>query len=345
MTDRDSNFANAFTTTLSADMGGSDLTATVVTTTGAPSSPCYLVIDADDPAKREYVYFDGTFTGTTFVTSTLGNRYQAGSAAASGITHLSGATVTQVPTAQHFIDLHDRIDADATAFTTHAANVDAHHTKFHASTHAAGGTDALSGNSNANARVAVRKAGSLVGTRRGLNFIEGENVELTVSDNSGSERVDVTVRAERVTDHGSLTGTGDDDHTQYLTTVRHRANAHEIRSDTSTGLLTLSTSYQDIPGVGLDVVGDFSLLVTAFFDFEVSTAGVFNCVGSLITDGSAVSGDAIFYGGTIGRLTAGMCWNIATSGTTNIKLAAYKSAALGVGRVNTNTRMVIYGID
>lgn len=111
MADRDSNLANAFATTLSAQMDPTDLTATVVTTSGGPVSPCYLVIDPDDAAKREYVYFDGTFTGTTFVTSSTGNRYLSGSAAGSGLTHLVGAVVRCVPAKQHFDDLHDRIDA------------------------------------------------------------------------------------------------------------------------------------------------------------------------------------------------------------------------------------------
>ena len=109
MTARDSNLYNAFETTLSSGMGDSDLTATVASTSGM-TSPCYLVIDPDDPAKREYVYFDGTFTATTFVSSNIANRYLGGSAAGSGISHSSGAVVRCSPLAQHFEDLHDRID-------------------------------------------------------------------------------------------------------------------------------------------------------------------------------------------------------------------------------------------
>lgn len=44
-----------------------------------------------------------------------------------------------------------------------------------------------------NARVAVSKNGSLVGTRRKINFIEGTNVTLTIADDSGNEEVDVTI--------------------------------------------------------------------------------------------------------------------------------------------------------
>ncbi len=48
---------------------------------------------------------------------------------------------------------------------------------------------------DANARVAVRKAGTLAGTRRALNLIQGSNVTLTVADNAASEAVDVTIGA------------------------------------------------------------------------------------------------------------------------------------------------------
>lgn len=44
-------------------------------------------------------------------------------------------------------------------------------------------------------KVKVDKGGTLVGTRQEINLIEGSNVTLTVADNSGSDRVDVTVAA------------------------------------------------------------------------------------------------------------------------------------------------------
>lgn len=121
MADRTSNFANAFETTLTVAMGATDTTATVDTTTGGPVAPCYLVIDPDDDAKREYIWFDGVFTGTTFVTSAIANRYLAGSAAGSGIVHDPGAKVRSVATAQAFEDLHDRVDGKAGTTHGHAA--------------------------------------------------------------------------------------------------------------------------------------------------------------------------------------------------------------------------------
>jgi hypothetical protein len=65
----------------------------------------------------------------------------------------------------------------------------------HQSTHQSGNADALTGNLDATARSNISKAGTLVGTRRGLNLIQGTNVTLTMVDQAGSERVDVTIDA------------------------------------------------------------------------------------------------------------------------------------------------------
>ena len=116
------NYANAFETELTSSMGPTDLEATVLTTSGGPSSPCYLVIDPDDPAKREYIFFDGTFDATTFRTTGAGNRYLSGSADSSGITHDEGAVVRMSPVRQHFDDIHDRIEGRAPTNHGHDAS-------------------------------------------------------------------------------------------------------------------------------------------------------------------------------------------------------------------------------
>jgi hypothetical protein len=66
----------------------------------------------------------------------------------------------------------------------------------HAASHATGGSDALTGNLDANARVGVMNAGTLVGTRRRVNFIAGTNVTLNVTDDATNEKVDVTINAQ-----------------------------------------------------------------------------------------------------------------------------------------------------
>ncbi len=53
------------------------------------------------------------------------------------------------------------------------------------------------------ARVDVKKNGASVASRRGINFVEGSNITLTISDDSGNEEVDVTITGEA---GGSSTG-------------------------------------------------------------------------------------------------------------------------------------------
>jgi hypothetical protein len=79
------------------------------------------------------------------------------------------------------------LDASAKLPTTHLPS--------HASTHAAGGSDPITGNLDANARVAVQNSGTLVGTRRAINFIAGTNVSLNIADDATNERVNVTINA------------------------------------------------------------------------------------------------------------------------------------------------------
>ncbi|MDQ5913656.1 MAG: hypothetical protein QG623_275 [Patescibacteria group bacterium] len=66
-------------------------------------------------------------------------------------------------------------------------------------------------------KIEVAKAGTVAGTRKQLNLIEGTNVTITTADNSGSDRVDVTITAAgtktvnsiaelRALNGGSLTG-------------------------------------------------------------------------------------------------------------------------------------------
>lgn len=43
--------------------------------------------------------------------------------------------------------------------------------------------------------VQVKDTGSLVGTRRAINFIDGTNVTVTTSDDAANNEVDVTIAA------------------------------------------------------------------------------------------------------------------------------------------------------
>ncbi|HET6373769.1 MAG TPA: hypothetical protein VFG76_10700 [Candidatus Polarisedimenticolia bacterium] len=59
---------------------------------------------------------------------------------------------------------------------------------------AEGSADAVSRQDHIHKRdVRVKKAGVDVGTRNALNFINGSNVTITVADNAGADRVDITI--------------------------------------------------------------------------------------------------------------------------------------------------------
>ncbi len=113
MTAQRTHVENYFKTKLTATMGPTDL-ETQVEDVGDLESPCILVLEPLSPTRREVILFDGSFTSSTFVTLSLGNRYKSGSAAVSGITHPVASEVWSVPLKQHFDDLHDRIDGVTT---------------------------------------------------------------------------------------------------------------------------------------------------------------------------------------------------------------------------------------
>lgn len=54
-------------------------------------------------------------------------------------------------------------------------------------------TTASAVNSDATARVQVALEGSLIGTRRQINFLTGSNITYVVTDDAGNERVDVEI--------------------------------------------------------------------------------------------------------------------------------------------------------
>lgn len=105
MANQISNAYNAYESTLTAAMTGLDDEMTVAAP-GPITAITYLVLEPDDPAKREVVMV-GSVVGSTFGDLT---RYLAGSAAPSNLTHDVGAVVRSVAVQQMWEDVHDRID-------------------------------------------------------------------------------------------------------------------------------------------------------------------------------------------------------------------------------------------
>lgn len=113
--------SNLWSTTLTSTMGSTDLAAAVSTTADGPTSPAWMVVETETPANVEVIYFDGTFDGTTFRCSSISNRYQQGSAATSGLTHPSGATVISSPLWSQIKDVWDYLAAHEASSNVHGA--------------------------------------------------------------------------------------------------------------------------------------------------------------------------------------------------------------------------------
>lgn len=122
MTNQITDVANFVETELSSAFLSTDLTANVLST-GGVSAPVWIVIDPENNAKREVIFFDGTITATAFSMTVIGNRGQSGSAAGAQ-DHASGTLVRLAPVAQQVDDLNDRITGHAHGGGTDGAQVD-----------------------------------------------------------------------------------------------------------------------------------------------------------------------------------------------------------------------------
>lgn len=112
MADRITDVSSFFSTTVATQVT-TGATAFEVADSGDLTSPCYIVINSDDPNKREIIYCDGSFGTDTFVTSDIGNRGLPGSAVGAPFQHEIGDPVTVTPLAQHVDDLNDRVSGHA----------------------------------------------------------------------------------------------------------------------------------------------------------------------------------------------------------------------------------------
>ena len=108
MANRTTNSVNAWEDTVASAMDATTLTL-LVNDAAALIVPCYLVLEPENDASREYVYVESKLSNTLTIAS--GERYLAGSAQGSGLTHAAGVIVRHAPVAQHHTDLNDRIDA------------------------------------------------------------------------------------------------------------------------------------------------------------------------------------------------------------------------------------------
>ncbi len=149
-----------------------------------------------------------------------------------------------------------------------------------------------------NQKVVVSKAGSTVGTRKQINLIEGTGVTMTVSDNAGSDSVDVTVN--------STSGGGDalttNPLSQFASTTSSQL-AGVISDETGNGSLVFANTPTLITPVIGDATGESVVLSKAnnqlakFTNTTTSSATEGAGIIALADDGAGMaSGDRLgFY--------------------------------------------------
>lgn len=109
---------NAFETTLTSGIDATTGTIPLASVTGL-RSPGILVIDYDDPAKREYI----KYASISSLDLTSCTRGLAGSAGGAGSAHSSGATVKAVAVHQFYDDLFSDIEDLESADTIHDTDI------------------------------------------------------------------------------------------------------------------------------------------------------------------------------------------------------------------------------
>lgn len=114
--------------------------------------------------------------------------------------------------------------------------------------------------------LAIAKAGSLVGTRPTLNLIEGSGATLTVTDNSGSNRVDVTVAASG---GGSFSVASDIAplHWYLATQVSSSGGLVDSLNDQGSSVKNFTQTSTPRAPVGTDSDGDIYLALDGSADF------------------------------------------------------------------------------
>lgn len=270
-----------------------------------------------------------------------------------GFRHVTGGV--EDPTAKLVADADVAVGAAiaesklALNYPTHAEN--------HQARHQSGGADALSGNVDANARVAVRKnSGANVGTRRRLNFIEGANVTLTVADDAANEEVQVTIAAAGGGGGGSGKRIQDTDGNTYVDTELN-ANEDKVRvgvGGTERGLFQTISPHLFISGdaqvtgtLGVSTLPTSNKLVdVGGGNTYTATMGVHIGLGASAAVGA---GQVIGIGGyalakTAGDTTAkGLNFTAGTLGVSLTEVAACVTGLLIQGSTVTNGKFFATG--
>jgi len=115
---------NAYEVALTSAVGDSSLTFQVETTVGL-TVPLYLVIDPDDPLKREYFKVT-SINGNNLEVGTISNRGLLGTTGGPPMSHDTGAKVRAVAVSQWLDDIFNDVEDLELWDSNHVAAADAH---------------------------------------------------------------------------------------------------------------------------------------------------------------------------------------------------------------------------
>ena len=228
-----------------------------------------------------------------------------------------------------------------------------------------------------NARVGVENNGTLVGTRRNINFIPGTGVSLTITDDSANEEVDVTVTNTGVTSvsgtgtvsgltlSGTVTTTGSLTLGGTLTLTSAQITSGlgytplSLAGGSLTGALTSSGSYTSTDNAnvnGSNFVVNTTNKSVLLYAYDVQRSG--STVGGIRIDGSGIFASGTTIGGNV-ALHAGNYTSYSptltgsgASGTWGISITGNAATASQVGgytsdgwlrKVGDSTQFQMYG--
>lgn len=231
--------------TLGAADVGADATGTAATAVTSHEAagdphPQYLTApEAPQPATATPGQSNTTAgqVGTSALYAREDHRHQVPTASAVALGAVAGPGVgSSLSRADHVHPYPSAANVGAEAAGTAAAAISAHgveadpHSPYFNQTRG-DARYSQTGHTHASSGHTIQDEGTPLTTRGGLNFV-GSGV--TASDDVGNNRTNVTINtaAPGVTDHGALTGLGDDDHPQYV----------KDTGDTITGKVTVENS-------------------------------------------------------------------------------------------------------
>ena len=177
-------------------------------------------------------------------------------------------------------------------------------------------------------RLSVQNSGSQLNRQRTLNFGAG----LTASESSSNKRIDVVLA-----DHDHTGDAGDGGVLAYPALTYYTANCDKE--------LFLTTDYQDVSGATVTLAAAGTYIIWAAFQFDATAgASVSSCIGILLVDGSAQTGDVeLGYFSNTERIRAsvGRHWVVTTAAANKVaKLQAKLATANGSGSVKSTDTVI-----